>query len=161
MFQSRPAVHEDFMSIAAMPQNEEELFYMYPKGMYPITAEELEQVASNRYSPTVVIYKGEVAAYCNLYDVEEGAECWLGNLIVHPKFRKHGTGSYLIETMKNVARSAYRAQALKLICHNTNTPALLLYLKNGFRSYDMMVKQDKMGRSIVGILMSTKLDAPY
>ncbi len=157
MLQSRNATHEDFMIIATMPQNQEELFYMYPKGKFPISSEILEEVALSRFSPTVITYMGEVSGYCNLYDVNEGQDCWLGNVIVHPNFRSHGVGSFLLDTMKNIARIEYNAQELKLICHNINTRALLFYNKHGFKPFDMKVMEDYKSNKIIGIVMSTNL----
>lgn len=153
----RDVTHEDFTTIAAFPQNQEELFYMFPKGIYPITADELEEVASSRFSPTVITYDGEVAGYCNLYDVNVGQDCWLGNVIVHPEFRRKGIGVFLIETMKNRALMEHKAKELKLICHNTNTRALLFYYKLGFRPFDMKVMEDYKNNTIAGIKMSINL----
>jgi hypothetical protein len=72
MFRYRDANREDFLIIAAFPQSREELFYMYPKARFPLTAEQLEEAAANRFSPTVMTYDGVIAGYANLYDVHEG-----------------------------------------------------------------------------------------
>lgn len=141
-----------------MPQSAEELFYMFPKGKYPLSPDELEQVAQTRKSPTVVTAAGgEVAAYCTLYDVVEGESAWLGNVIVHPNYRRAGVGSFLVTAMKQVARSDYRAAALHLVCHNTNTGALQFYYRQGFRPYDMIAMADYQANEVVGILMSSRL----
>ncbi|MDR0263230.1 MAG: GNAT family N-acetyltransferase [Sphingobacterium sp.] len=157
MFQSRAANHEDFLIIATMPQNQEELFYMFPRGIYPVLAEQLEEVASMRFSPTVITYMGEVAGYCSLYDVTEGQECWLGNVIVHPNYRRYGVGSFLINAMKQIAKTEYKAERLNLICHNTNTKALLFYYKQGFKPFDMKIMEDYKRNMISGIKMSIEL----
>ncbi|SMF68937.1 Ribosomal protein S18 acetylase RimI [Paenibacillus barengoltzii] len=157
MFQFRKAAHEDFLIIATMPQNQEGLFYMYPKGKFPISSEILEGVASSRFSPTVITYMGEVAGYCNFYEVNKGHDCWLGNVIVHPNFRRKGVGAYLLETMKNIARIEYNARELKLVCYNINTKALLFYYKHGFKPFDMKEMEDFQSNKIIGIMMSTNL----
>lgn len=157
MFQSREAHHEDFAIIAAMPQNQEELFYMYPKGVYPVLAEQLEEAASMRFSPTIVTFEGAVAGYCNLYDVTREQECWLGNVVVHPSYRRHGVGTFLLNTMKQIAIHQYQAKRLHLICHNTNTKALLFYYKQGFKPFDIKVMEDYEKNRIAGIMMSVEL----
>jgi ribosomal protein S18 acetylase RimI-like enzyme len=157
MLQYREVRQADFKMIAAFPQNQEDLFYMFPKGKFPITPEQLEEVALSRFSPTVITYNDEVAGYCNFYDVAEGQHCWLGNVIVHPGFRRIGIGTFLIDVMKNRAHEEYRAQELKLVCHNTNTKALLFYYKHGFRPFDMKVMEDYKGDQITGIKMSINI----
>jgi ribosomal protein S18 acetylase RimI-like enzyme len=157
MFHSRGATQEDFQLIAAFPQDEEELFYMFPKGVYPLSPEQLEEAALQRFSPTVVTYSGDLAGYCNFYDVRTGQECWLGNVIVNPKYRRIGAGAFMLETMKRKALEEYRAKELKLVCHNTNTKALLFYYKHGFRPFDMKVMEDYKQDTIAGIMMKTEL----
>lgn len=157
MLQFRDAIQDDFKIIAAFPQNREELFYMYPKGIYPLQPEQLEQAAAERFAPTVVTYSGEPAAYGNLYDVQAGRDCWLGNVIVNPKFRRHGAGSLLLETMKRRAAQEYKAKELKLVCHNVNTKALLFYFKHGFTPFDMKVMVDWNQNTIAGIKMAVAL----
>lgn len=157
MLQYRDAEHADFKMIAVFPQNQEDLFYMFPKGNYPITPVQFEEVASNRLSPTVITYNHEVAGYCNFYDVTEGQDCWLGNVIVHPEHRRSGIGTFLIDVMKTKAHKEYGAQKLKLVCHNTNTKALLFYYKHGFRPFDLKVVEDYKGDQIIGIKMFIKL----
>lgn len=157
MYHVRKAIHEDFALIAAMPQNADELFYMFPRGNYPVSPNELEEVALTRRSPTVVTADGEVAAYCTLYDVEEGEHAWLGNVIVHPNHRRGGVGSFMLAAMKHIAHTEHRAAALHLVCHNTNTGAMLFYFKHGFKPYDMKTMMDFRGQTIVGIAMSLRL----
>lgn len=92
-----------------------------------------------------------------LYEVNQGQNCWLGNFIVHVKYRKQGVGSYLIDTMRNIAKTEYEARELKLVCHHTNTRALLFYHKTGFKPCDMKVQEDYKGERICGIIMSIDL----
>ena len=159
MLQARPAEREDFASIARMPLNPLELFYMYPKGVFPVSPDELAEVAASRSSPTVVLADGAVAGYGNLYDVERGRHGWLGNVIVHPDYRRHGIGAFLIETMGTIAREKYGAEELRLVCHNTNTKAMLLYGRMGFKPFDMQQTTDYNGDTVVGIRMFVRLDA--
>lgn len=157
MFKFRHADQEDFSIIATMPQNQEELFFMYPKGKFPISAENLKEVASRRFSPTVITHMDEVVGYCNFYEVNKGRDCWLGNVIIHPDFRSKSAGAFLLKTMKDIACTKYNARELKVVCHNTNTRALLFYHKHGFKPFDMKQVEDYKGNKLVGILMSTTL----
>jgi len=157
IFQFRDAHQEDFKVIASFAQNQEEAFYFFPKATFPVAPEQLEEAASVRFSPTVILYKDEVAGYCNFYEVNEGKECWLGNVIVNPSYRKSGVGSYLIEVMKKKAAEQYKANALHLICHNSNTKALLFYYKQGFKPYDLKLINNK-GASLIGIMLSIPLE---
>jgi ribosomal protein S18 acetylase RimI-like enzyme len=79
-------------------------------------------------------------------------------VIVHPEFRGKGAGSFLLETMKTRALKEYRAQELKLICHNTNTRALLFYHRQGFKPFDLKPMEDFRGNRIAGIQMSIRLE---
>jgi ribosomal protein S18 acetylase RimI-like enzyme len=157
MFHFRDVTHEDFKIIAAFPQNREEWFYMFPKGVYPISPEQLEEAALHRFSPTVITCSGDLAGYCNFYDVHAGQDCWLGNVIVNPKYRRAGAGAFMLETMKRKALEEYKARELKLVCHNTNTKALLFYYKHGFRPFDMKVMEDYKQDRIAGIMMRIEL----
>ncbi|WP_052487678.1 GNAT family N-acetyltransferase [Gordoniibacillus kamchatkensis] len=157
MLQYRNTIPADFAAIAAFPQSREEFFFMFPKGEYPPRPEQLEKVATERWSPTVITIGGELAAYANFYDVRAGHDCWLGNVIVNPKFRRSGIGSFLLETMKRRAADEHNAMELKLVCHNTNTRALLFYYKHGFRPFDMKVAEDCHHNAIAGIQMSLPL----
>jgi hypothetical protein len=38
----QPVENKDFESICNLPQNAEELFFMFPKAQYPFTIEQLE-----------------------------------------------------------------------------------------------------------------------
>lgn len=156
-FHFRDAKKEDFTTIALFPQNEQELFYMYPKGTYPINADELADVAAKRFLPTVITDRGEVVGYCNLYDVISGESCWIGNLIVSPESRGSGAAYYLVQTIIRRAAEEYRVKHIHLICHNTNTVALLFYYKLGFRPYDIKTMMDYRKQKIVGIKMRIEL----
>jgi len=157
MLQYRDAAHEDFKIIAGFPQNPEELFYMFPKGTFPVTPEQLEQVAASRFSPTVVTESGEVVGYCNLYNVTAGGDCWVGNLIVHPARRGSGVATFLLQAIGERARTEYGCREIRLVCHNTNTRALLLYSHLGFKPFDIQVGEDPHGNRIARILMSKPL----
>lgn len=147
---------QDFQEISNFPRDAGELFFMYPNGSYPITAEQLEEVARNRIKPTVILHEDKVIGYCNFYEVSEESS-WLGNLIIKPSYRGTGAGKYLIEIMKEYAKSELRVKYFRLVCHNTNTSALLFYTKLGFKPIDFHIQNDHEGKQIVGIKMEIKL----
>ena len=157
MYGSRDAKREDFERIAAFPGDRREAFFMYPKGSYPFSAEMLYEVASKRLIPTVVLRDGEIVAYANAYDLAEGESCWIGNVIVSPKHRGQGAGKFLVETMIRRARDELGVREVRLVCHNVNTGALLLYHKLGFRPFGLKTVTDHENREIAGILMKYRI----
>jgi ribosomal protein S18 acetylase RimI-like enzyme len=158
MFDYRNLNQDDFAIISTFPQSEQELFYMFPKGKYPLTPDQLQETAKYRCSPTVITFNNEIAGYSNLYDVQEGQDCWIGNVIINPKHRRIGAGTFLIKTMMRRASEEHRVKELKLVCHNTNTRALLFYYKLGFRPFDMKIMQDPNNNDIAGIKMSVRIE---
>ena len=155
MFNHRPVVTDDFETISRFPQNQTELFFMYPKGTFPLTAKQLEEAALNRIKPIVITYQEEVIGYCNLYDVTR-EDCWLGNVIISPSCRGIGAGSFLIRTMIDIAKKELQVKHFRLVCHNINTDALLFYTKLGFLPNELKIMNDPNGKEIVGIKMENK-----
>lgn len=150
----RPATKEDFAIICTFPQNALELFYMYPSGVFPLTAEQLERAASTRWKPTVVVDdSGQLAGYANFYGLDPEKHCWLGNFIVHTEYRGKGAASALIGEMVRIAGVELGVPKLLLGCHNTNLTGLLFYKKLGFKPFDMNVMKNHLGETVVGIQM--------
>ena len=133
----RPAEEEDFEVIAHFPQNDEELYYMFPKAVYPLTAEQLIEAKRQRFEATVITCYNEVVGYANFYEAMHGKYCSIGNLIVHPQFRSQGVATYLIASMERLAQEQYHAKEVHISCFDTNTKGLLLYSKLGYKSYDI------------------------
>ncbi|WP_166242669.1 GNAT family N-acetyltransferase [Paenibacillus turpanensis] len=150
MYTHRPVNCSDFEEIALFPQDARELFFMYPKGIYPLTPGQLEEAAKSRVNATVILSDKYIVGYSNLYDVTE-EECWLGNVIIHPNYRSKGAGRYLVETMIHIARMELKIKHFRLVCHNINTKALLFYTKLGFKPFDLKIMQDQYGNELVGI----------
>jgi len=156
LFEYRDVAEADFPLIASFPQDEDEAYYMYPKAIYPLTADQLRSAAAGRSSPTVVTDSGTVVGYGNLYEVNEGEDCWIGNIIVCPSRRGSGAAAYLIQSLINRASEEYRVKTVRLICHNTNTRALLFYAGLGFKPYE--VRHQEGSRKIAGIRMSLPVE---
>jgi len=156
MFWHRPVTPEDYERISSFPQNDTELFYMYPSAAFPLTPEQIERNVACRFHPTVIVHEhdGRVAGFANLYDVEEGRCCWLGNVIVAPEFRGQGAAAALIRAMIGLARDGLKVPKLRLCCHNTNTAGLLFYTKLGFVPYS--IEKRRIGsRTVACVYMET------
>jgi ribosomal protein S18 acetylase RimI-like enzyme len=158
IYRYRNAHDEDFAIISTFPQNSEELFYMFPKGRYPLAPDQLAETARVRKLPTVIENRDEIAGYANLYEVTEDECCWLGNVIVKPAFRGQGAAGFMLQTMMKRAKEELNVREMRLICHNTNTKALIFYYKYGFGPFDLKRMQDSRGQEIVGIMMKKELD---
>ncbi len=160
MYTYRALLPGDLESICTFPQNEEELYYMYPKAIYPLTPGQIEEAVKNRLKPTVILHNQEVVAYANLYDLDSHS-CWLGNVIVSPEYRGKGVAQYLIEVMSRIAKEEFKVRKLKLVCHNTNTRGILFYTKYGFKPYEISLRQKPSGEYIAGIHMEKELSESY
>lgn len=160
MYSCRPAQSDDYAIVCGFPQSEDELFYMFPRADYPLTAAQLSENASTRWHPTVVVTdEGEVAGYANMYGFEEGKHAYLGNVIVSPRHRGLGAAAALIETMIDKARSGLNVPRLLLVCHHSNPRAILFYDKFGFKPFGLKRMTNRRNETIVGILMELNLQA--
>lgn len=158
MFSYRNARKEDFHTIAQFPQNQMEYFYMFPKGVYPPDKDQLYAASLPRFLATVIECDQEIAGYCNVYDLVEQQHCWLGNVIIHPKYRGKGAGKYLITRMMERVKHELNVPELRLVCHNTNTTALLFYDKMGFKPFEIGRLNDPHQQELAGIRMFKRLD---
>lgn len=147
----------DFEKVCALPQNKEEVFFMFPKAEYPLTICQLKESIANRYDSTVIIKEGEVAGFANFYEVKEGHYCSIGNVIINPLYRGQGVSSFLIETMEKTAIEKYNVSELHISCFNTNTKGILLYSKLGYKPYETEKRFDKENNPVALIKMKKKV----
>lgn len=158
MFTYRDAQKEDFKTIAQFPQNEMEQFYMFPSGTYPVNSEQLYETSLQRHLPTVLLNEsGNLIGYSVFYGWEKEQSCHLGNFVIAPTARGRGAARFLLMTMMERAKNELKVKELHLVCHNTNTPALLLYTSIGFVPYEVKKMKDGQGRPLVGIVMNIDL----
>ncbi|MCU6793177.1 GNAT family N-acetyltransferase [Paenibacillus sp. WQ 127069] len=158
MYKCRQVMPSDYLTICNFPLNAEELFYMYPQATFPLTVDQLEAKSNSRLKPMVLLGdEDRVIGYANIYDLDEGLRCWLGNVIVSPEFRGNGAAEYLIRSMMSAARDELHVKALHLVCHNTNTRALMFYTKLNFKPYEITMRTNNQGQTIAGILMKADL----
>lgn len=131
----RPVKVRDFERICQFPQNESELFFMFPKAKYPLTVAQLRETVKERFDSTVILFGDEVAGFANFYDKADNKYCCIGNVIVNADFRNRGFGRFLIEVMERIAIEKYKVTELRLSCFNTNTQGILLYSALGYFPY--------------------------
>ncbi len=142
MYLHRSLEKIDLEPISLFPQSEEELFYISPRSVFPLTPDQIMNLAKDRFEPTVVINKatGEVVAYANFYsDESDKNSFWLGNVIVSPEYRGTGASQYLLNIMLEKAKNNLKIKKLKLACHNTNSRGLAFYSKYDFKPFDIKI----------------------
>lgn len=156
MFQYRPVTGADIQAVCSFPQNEEELFYLYPKAVYPLTPEQLQAAINQRSDSTVVEPDGEIAGFANFYRWQ-GGKCCIGNLVVAPQARDRGVAKYLVRTMVHLAGIRHAATWVEISCFNHNTAGLLLYRKLGFEPFEVEEREGLKGRRVVLIHMRLRV----
>jgi len=157
---SRPAEASDLEEIVSFPQNTEELFFCYPKAVWPFSVEQLSAAIAERRDSTLVLLNERIAGFANFYQVQHGEFCALGNLMVAPWARGHGVAQYLVEVMEQLARINHAAGLMKVSCFNTNTAGLLLYPKLGYQACGIAERHDPAGRRVALIQFEKELAQP-
>ena len=144
----RPAEERDYTAISRLITSEDELFLVFPKGKYPFTVDQVQQLAQQRKALTVIQKGHEVAGFANLYDHNPDRWIFIGNVIVSKSLRGKGLGGLLIKHMLELAFNHYgvRETRISVFCHNT--PALLLYSRFGFKPYDIEQRNDFNNRRV-------------
>ena len=131
-FSHRPLADVDIPRICRFPRDREELYFLFPRAVWPLTPEQVRDSLALRRDPTVVLSNGEVVGYANFATFDEGHSASLGNVSVAPWARRTGVAKHLLRVMMNRAFGHHGLPELLLRCFNTNTPALLLYAGLGF-----------------------------
>jgi len=133
LLQHRPATAADLGDVVGFPQNVDELFFCYPKAIWPLNVGQLAAAMAERRESTVVESADRVAGFANFYQWQHGEFCALGNLMVAPWARGQGIAQYLVEVMESLAYSRYKAPLMKVSCFNANAGGLLLYTRLGYQ----------------------------
>ncbi len=131
---------------------------MFPKATHPLTPLQLEKAIAKRTASTVVLLEERVVGFANYHHCELGKMCAIGNVIVDPGCRGKGVGSYLIQTMIEIAFARYNAVEVEISCFNRNVAGMLLYEKLGFRPYSIEERQDKLWNRVA--LIHMRMDRP-
>ena len=141
-FQHRPVQAADLAEIVTFVQNPDELFYSFPRAIWPLSIGQLADTAAERRDSTVVLIDGRPAGFANFFAWQHGESCSLGNLMIAPWARTQGVAQFLIEVMEQQARSHYKAKQLLASCFNSNTAGILLYHKLGFHVQGIRQRQN-------------------
>ncbi|GFM81693.1 N-acetyltransferase [Pseudomonas cichorii] len=148
MFHHRPMEEKDIPIVCELPQNADELFYMFPRAVYPLTPPQLKEAMETRFDSTVIEMNGEVVGFANFSRSDFRGRCSLGNVIIAPKARSKGVGRYMISCMMNIAFDKHEATELTASCFNHNVPGLLFYPRMGFRPFAIEERRDKNGARV-------------
>jgi ribosomal protein S18 acetylase RimI-like enzyme len=137
MLTCRLVEDSDLPIICSFPQSAQELYFMFPKAVWPLTVDQLAQAIRQRFESTVLLAGADVVGFANYYICEPGQTCSIGNVIVSPQVRGKGAGKYLVETMTATAFDKYHVKQVEISCFNQNVTGLLLYTKLGFTPYSI------------------------
>ncbi len=150
----RPAVEEDYPAIGGLVTSQEELFFVYPRGNYPLDVGQIRILARKRQELTVAIVKGKVVGFTNLYDMEVKHQAFIGNVIIEKTLRGCGIGRKMIGVMLERCFEKYRLSKVNISVFSHNIPALVLYSRLGFTPVELEERQDFSGQKTVMIHMT-------
>lgn len=153
----REVTEGDLSEICRLPKTREELFYCFPRAVFPLSEADVRNSIEKRSDSTVVEVAGRVVAFANFYRWEEEL-CSIGNVVVASDARGSGVGSYLIKHMVKLGFEKHRAQTVSVSCFNRNVAGLLLYPKLGFRPYDVEQRIDYNGELVA--LVHLRVERP-
>lgn len=139
---------KDVAAVCALPQNADELFYMFPRASWPLTAAQLQESLEQRSDPTVIEKNGEIVGYANFLRCDFRGRCTLGNVIIAASARSKGVGRYLIGCMAEIAFDKHEATEMTASCFNHNVTGLLFYSRLGLRPFAIEERRDKQGVSV-------------
>ena len=156
ILQHRPASAADLNEVVGFPQTAEELFFCYPKAIWPLNVGQLAAAMAERRESTVVTLDGKVAGFANFYQWQHGEFCALGNLMVAPWARGQGVAQYLVAVMEDLARSRYKATRLHISCFNANTSGLRLYTRLGYQTTNIVERRTPNGGRVALVNMEKR-----
>ena len=156
-FTHRAVENNDLDIISKFPQNEDELYFMFPKAVFPLTVDQMQTSIDSRYDSTVILCNDIIVGFANFYEAIVDQHCSIGNVIVNPLFRGKGAGKYLIGVMESIAIKKYTVSEIHISCFNLNVIGLLLYHKLGYFPYDIEKWIDKKSNQAVLIKMKKEI----
>ncbi|RFA30767.1 hypothetical protein CAI21_04465 [Alkalilimnicola ehrlichii] len=137
----RNATESDYPAICRLIHDREELFRVYPRGRYPLTVEQLAELAKQRRELRVGEVDGRVVAFANFYKFVPRRYTFIGNVIVDRDYRGQGLGQRLIKHMLKLAFAEHYLPEVRISVFTDNTAALLLYGRLGFQPYALEERQ--------------------
>ena len=142
MIEIRAATPEDLEPISRIIPDQDELFLVYPKGRYPFTVSQVQQLYNERFEFTVVYDGDKLVGFANLYDRLQDQYAFIGNVFVHPDYRGQGLGKLVLQYMIKAAFEKYRFAEVRLSVFAGNKVAIKLYEQHGFRKYSQEQRTD-------------------
>lgn len=149
----REAKTSDYESIVKLIPTPEELFLVYPKGVYPFTVEQVRSLADTRKELTVADQGNEIIGFANLYDIEPQKCAFVGNVVVSGAYRSKGIGRKLLTHMIQLVFDKYQIPEARISVFNDNTPALLLYASLNFKPYAIEERKNPSGKRVALVHM--------
>lgn len=153
----RPANAADLSEVIGFVLTPEELFFCYPKALWPLTVGQLAAASAERRNSTVALQDGRPAGFANFYQWQHGDFCALGNLMIAPWARGQGVAHYLIAAMEGQAREQFKARRMLVSCFNDNAAGLLLYGKLGYWPQGIVERRDPQGRRVALVQLEKAL----
>lgn len=144
----RTATDEDIAAVCNFVNDPTELFYFFPKAEFPLTVPQLREVIAQRKDSTVFILNEVPIGFANIYNLEQGKCCSIGNVVISPEARGQGICRVLIDTMCSIAREKYQVSKITVSCFNKNTKGLLVYTALGFTPFSIEQRKDNAGNSV-------------
>lgn len=154
MIEIRAATPDDLASITRIIPDQHELFLVYPKGQYPFTLAQAQNLYNERFEFTVICDGGKIIGFANLYDRMRDHYAFIGNVFVHPDYRGQGLGKLLLQYMIKAAFEKYQFTEVRLSVFAGNERAIALYQQNGFREYSKELRTDPNNEEKVLLHMS-------
>ena len=152
----RRAGATDYQAICDLIPSAEELFLVYPKGNFPLTVEQVDELFRKRTDPTVMLEHARVVGFADYYNFRQGKSAYVGNVVVDPAERGRGFGKRIIVHLIDRAFETYRLPQLRISVYADNTPALLLYGSLGFQPYRLRDARNHRGERVALIHLRLK-----
>lgn len=92
MFEFREVTDKDYEGICQLIGSEEELFLVYPNGRFPLTTDQIRELAKVRKELTVAVERNQIIGFANLYDYKRNKYAFIGNVVIDKNRRGQGLG---------------------------------------------------------------------
>ena len=152
----RPLETEDHQAVCDLIADETELFMVYPKGKFPLTTSQFENMLERRVDPTVLLVDEQVAGFAAFYGLRKKRYAYIGNVVIARDSRGIGLGRKLVSYMILLAYKKYKLPEVRISVYGQNTAALLLYSSIGFIPYAIQAKKDFRGKAVALISLSLR-----
>ncbi|HFC91563.1 MAG TPA: GNAT family N-acetyltransferase [Leucothrix mucor] len=158
MYEIREATEKYFEGICDLIDSEEELFWVYPNGEYPLTVSQVIKLSKERKELTVAVDDNEVIGFANLYNYQPNKVAFIGNVVIGKRHRGKGLGKEIISYMLGKVIGKYNLPEARISVFSDNVPALLLYSTFGFSPYKIEERKSPKGIRVALIHMKKVLD---